>query len=218
MGLQVKISITAAVDSEYVALNVCKLVSEYGGDTAVPASSFAGSANVYISSTTFEACYQGINVWHSNGNGVSPESPFWGQANFDSVPVIKELVIQGQVVTGTLHEINRAPKDFTVSVSLDEGVTWTTLLAVTGFTEYTVGQVTRFSLLQQLTIGGNATTLTGEPAEEVVIHHWLTRERYQTIIPDAQGNWTTTIWPGNYSLTYFADGFKPVCHGPYLFE
>lgn len=218
MGLKVKISITASVNSDYVALSVCKLVSEYGGNTAVPASSFAGSNNLYISSTSFENCYQGINVWHSNENGVSPATPLWGQANFDSVPVIKELVIQGQVVSGTEEEINRSPKDFTVSSSLDDGVTWTTLLTVIGFTEYTMGQVARFSLLQQLTIGGNATTCTGEPAEEVAIHHWLSRELDQTVIPDAQGNWTATILPGNYSLTYFADGFKPVCHGPYLFE
>ena len=217
MGLKVKISITASVNSDYVVLSVCKLVSDYGENTAVPASSFAGSNNLYISSTTFEACYQGINIWHSKANSVSPSTPFWGQANFDSVPVIRELVIQGQPF-GTQEEINRLPKDFTVSASLDEGVTWTTLLTVTGFTGYTMGQVTRFSLLLPVTIGGNATTRTGEPAEEVAIHYWLTRELAQTVIPDAQGNWTATILPGNYSLTYFADGFKPVCHGPYLFE
>ena len=216
MGLKVKISITASVNSNYVGLSVCKLVSDYGGNTAVPASSFAWSTyNLYIGS--FQSCYNEANLWQSYSNSVSPATPFWGQANFDSVPVIKEVVIQGQQL-GTQEEINRSPKDFTVSASFDEGVTWTTLLTVTGFTGYTIGQVTRFSLLQQVTIGGNATTRTGEPAEEVAIHHWLTRELDQTVIPDAQGNWTATIWPGNYSLTYFADGFKPVCHGPYLFE
>lgn len=217
MGLQVKISITASVNSAYVALFTCKLVSEYGGTTTIPASSFAGSTDNLYGGSSFEKCYTGIDFWHSKENAVSPANPLWGQANFDSVPVIKELVIRGQPC-GSLEEIGRSPKDFTVSASLDEGVTWTTLLTVAGFTGYTAGQVTRFSLIRPVTIGGNATTRTGDPAEEVIIHHWLTRERYQTIIPDAQGNWTATIWPGNYSLTYFADGFKPVCHGPYLFE
>lgn len=102
-------------------------------------------------------------------------------------------------------------------LSWDGGATWETALTVTNYTGYAIGALRRWPLVSAVTIGGNATTIEGAPAEAVALHYWGSKELKALITPDENGDWEASVWPGAYSLTYYATGFKPVCHGPYTF-
>lgn len=65
---------------------------------------------------------------------------------------------------------------------------------------------------------GNVTKISGEPADEVVIHGWTTRKLVATATPDQAGDWQANVPPGEYSVSYFAENCRPVTHGPYAVE
>ena len=65
-------------------------------------------------------------------------------------------------------------------------------------------------------IGGNATKATGGPVDHVVIRAWDTKVLVDEVTPDTNGAWSARVPPGDYDITYLADGFAPVCHGPYV--
>lgn len=215
MGLRIRISITAPVSGSYVVLGTCKLVSVLGSNTEIPGINFSGSSNIYYSTTSFENCYNHTDVWHSSSGGVSPQTPLVGEVEFSGTPTIAELVIQCAAYGSSL-EIDRSPKDFTVSKSLDNGLTWTVIKEVINYTNYTIGQATRFQIIQPITVGGTAVKAAGGGAEQVAIHNWATRELTVLVTPDATtGEWEAEVFPDDYSITYSADGCQPICHGPY---
>lgn len=64
-------------------------------------------------------------------------------------------------------------------------------------------------------VGGNATLENGDPVDRVVIRQWETNAFVDEVIPDENGDWAILLRPGDYDITYFADGCQPICHGPY---
>lgn len=63
---------------------------------------------------------------------------------------------------------------------------------------------------------GNATVVGGGPIDRVLLFEWGTGNLVQIIAPDSVGAWAATPpLPGQYGLTYIADGHQPITHGPY---
>jgi len=59
---------------------------------------------------------------------------------------------------------------------------------------------------------------SGDPVEYVQLIGTRSRGRVFVVKPDAEGNWTVTVPTGEYMVTYFAAGFSPETHGPYVAE
>lgn len=58
--------------------------------------------------------------------------------------------------------------------------------------------------------------LTSAGADTVAIYDALTRELILTTTPEAEtGEWAAEVYAGEYTVSYFADGCRPVTHGPY---
>lgn len=70
-------------------------------------------------------------------------------------------------------------------------------------------------LFSPVGISGIAVKIGGGAAEQVVIRNATTRELEVVAIPASNGEWTAEVSPGDYDISYFADGLKPLCHGPY---
>lgn len=64
-------------------------------------------------------------------------------------------------------------------------------------------------------IGNNATTQAGGAVALVSIHNHTTKELVATATPATNGDWTASVPPGTYDISYWADGCRPVTHGPY---
>lgn len=68
------------------------------------------------------------------------------------------------------------------------------------------------------TLTGNATRNSGAPIDAVRIRGWVDRADVLSVTPDEDGDWSASIPPGQYDITYLADGCAPVCHGPYTVD
>lgn len=210
MGLRIKLSITAQVTpGHYIDVNGMLLLTASGSNESIPAESFVSFSQGDRRTGMFEYVCKNTGLWGGYSD-VSVSNPFWGIAVLNTTPTLVELALKSPAA-------ETAPKDFTFSISYDDGATWNTVLTVVGATGYAPYQWKRWALLSPVTVGGNATTITGAPAEYVALHFWGSKELQALITPNAQGDWEAVVWPGEYSLTYYATGFKPVCHGPYIF-
>ena len=56
------------------------------------------------------------------------------------------------------------------------------------------------------------------PEVEVVVFGWQSRQLYGRIAPAEDGSWSTALPAGSYGLSYLANGFAPISHGPYHFS
>lgn len=65
-------------------------------------------------------------------------------------------------------------------------------------------------------IQGNAKKASGEKADRVMIRRHASGDHFQTIIPDSAGDWKAFLPPGQYDISYFAEGCAPIIHGPYI--
>lgn len=67
-----------------------------------------------------------------------------------------------------------------------------------------------------VTLSGNATKATdGAAIDDVVVRAWRSKELVASAVPDESGDWSVTVPPGRYDITFRAEGCAPVCHGPY---
>ena len=69
-------------------------------------------------------------------------------------------------------------------------------------------------------IAGNAVTVDGTAVDSVAVFDW-TSKALLAHVEDiaASGDWETTIYSGEgFGITYFAAGFSPETHGPYVAE
>ncbi|MBK1710708.1 hypothetical protein CKO17_16815 [Marichromatium gracile] len=64
-------------------------------------------------------------------------------------------------------------------------------------------------------INGSARRGDGTPADSVLVRDWISHEPVAIATPDAAGDWSVRLVPGQYDITYLATGCAPVCHGPY---
>jgi len=64
-------------------------------------------------------------------------------------------------------------------------------------------------------IGNTAKTILGAQADFVIIFNWYSGDKFKIITPNINGEWNTVIVPGVYGITYIADGYQPITHGPY---
>lgn len=63
---------------------------------------------------------------------------------------------------------------------------------------------------------GTVTVSGNGGADIVAIHDASNRQLVTTAIPDEDtGAWTASVPPGDYTISYFAAGCRPVTHGPY---
>lgn len=89
------------------------------------------------------------------------------------------------------------------------------------FTKSIAGHTAAFTppttaLWRPVTIGGTAVIASGGGATQVVIRDVATRKLAATATPNAStGIWTASVPEGTYDITYFADGYQPICHGLY---
>ena len=66
------------------------------------------------------------------------------------------------------------------------------------------------------TITGNCIVSGNGGAQEVIIREAATRLLVATATPDeTTGDWSASVPPGNYDISYFAPDCQPICHGPY---
>ncbi|HOX59639.1 MAG TPA: LamG domain-containing protein [Verrucomicrobiota bacterium] len=69
---------------------------------------------------------------------------------------------------------------------------------------------------QVTTIAGNCIVSGNGGAQQVVIRDASTRILVALATPNATtGDWSTSVPPGDYDISYFAPGCQPICHGPY---
>jgi hypothetical protein len=52
-------------------------------------------------------------------------------------------------------------------------------------------------------------------AVTIIIRHWRTHHVTATTRADESGAWSAAVPPGQYDISYLADGRAPVAHGPY---
>ena len=64
-------------------------------------------------------------------------------------------------------------------------------------------------------VGGNVTTTAGIAANAVDVWRWSDGRLFARVTPDAEGDWTASVPPGVYGITYLAADCQPVTHGPY---
>ena len=88
------------------------------------------------------------------------------------------------------------------------------------FTPPPMGSLARFAPLLlpagSVTITGNCIVSGNGGAELVVIRDWDSRALIATTVPNATtGDWSASVPPGNYDISYFAPDCQPICHGPY---
>lgn len=67
-------------------------------------------------------------------------------------------------------------------------------------------------------VNGKATTQAGNAAGIVSLHDHATKALVATATPATNGDWTASVEPGTYDISYWADGCRPVTHGPYTVE
>lgn len=65
------------------------------------------------------------------------------------------------------------------------------------------------------TMSGNATDTSGNPVDTVRIFSWNNYKFVKAVTPDANGDWSVTLNPGEYGITYMKEGCQPITHGPY---
>jgi len=133
--------------------------------------------------------------------------------------------VGGQKETGTWS----TSAAFTGSPAKIGGISWSAVQSLNGHLQdvrYTLGVARytanytppgRLTLLYQLvTLSGNATVISGGGAAQVVIRDVPVRTLIATATPDVTtGDWTASVPPGDYDISYFAPGCQPICHGPY---
>ncbi len=207
MTTQIRINITANNSGDYTVIERCYFVTAIGSTVPIAASGFFGSSNLYTSNLNFQSVYMQNGVWHSTSAGV----PFIGGIICDD-PSARPVEV---VIKNTTNVAGRSLKNFTVEQSFNGGANWQILKEFTNQIGWATGEVRRFTLVQPVTLAGNATKVGGGPADEVVIRHWETRALIAIATPDAGGAWSVDVLPGNYDITYFAADCAPVCHGPY---
>lgn len=67
-----------------------------------------------------------------------------------------------------------------------------------------------------VTIGGTVVVSGNGGADQVVVRDVATRKIANTATPNpTTGVWSATVQEGEYDISYFAAGAKPVCHGSY---
>jgi hypothetical protein len=64
-------------------------------------------------------------------------------------------------------------------------------------------------------MSGNATDTSGNPVDTVRIFSWNNYKFVKAVTPDANGDWSVTLNPGEYGITYMKEGCQPITHGPY---
>jgi len=76
--------------------------------------------------------------------------------------------------------------------------------------------------LRQYGLSGPVSTLAGGPVTggdiTILVRDWATHEHVGVVTPDEAGYWSIDVLPGQYDVTYIADGCAPICHGPYTVE
>ena len=65
-------------------------------------------------------------------------------------------------------------------------------------------------------LSGNATKSGGGAVDIVIVRDYdAPRGVVASVIPASNGNWSASVPPGRYDVTYISDGCAPICHGPY---
>jgi len=70
----------------------------------------------------------------------------------------------------------------------------------------------------EFSIQGSVMTAAGVAADKVCIFGWDSCTLATTVIPNSDGSWGAMLDPGQYGITYIAEGCQPVTHGPYTVE
>lgn len=65
------------------------------------------------------------------------------------------------------------------------------------------------------TLSGNCIVSGNGGAQQVVIRDAATRLLIATATPASNGDWSASVPPGDYDISYFAPNCQPICHGPY---
>lgn len=172
------------------------------GGTVTQSSQF--DASTFAAANLFDG--NAATTWATTSGSTTG----WVAYRFAAGRQIRELAILPRS-----GQLARAPRRFTLEWS-DDGAAWTPALGADyDFTAWADGVLQVFAGDQAVTLTGNATTVTGDPVDAVAIREWETRAAAATATPDASGDWSADVLPGQYDITYFAAGHAPVCHGPY---
>lgn len=66
------------------------------------------------------------------------------------------------------------------------------------------------------TLSGNAQVKGKGRAAKVFVWHWRTGILIDAVVPDANGDWSLEVSPGEYGVTVRdVPGVAPEAHGPY---
>lgn len=85
--------------------------------------------------------------------------------------------------------------------------------------EHVLGGWIAVDLANLKPLSGNAIVgSTSEAPDMVVVIDKVANMVVDTIIPDAAGDWSTSVPSGIYLITYLATGCQPITHGPYTVE
>jgi hypothetical protein len=162
------------------------------------------NATAYGSAGSF-----GAGAWHflklvQSGSGLSVQLD--GVEVYSGAAVTLNAAVPLIIGNGSPDDVNRGFFGYLAQLRITKGV---------ARTDATVPSAPFPTTSGTYLLAGNATKASGGAADQVVIRNWTTRGLVSIVTPDSAGDWTISLPPGDYDITYFATDCQPICHGPY---
>lgn len=226
----------AASVSSNAAINYPFIVSK-ASYYATDVNDFPFSLQASKTPSTLTALFNNGASWNyavtvtSDANTIAPDTPFFAAVEYTpercrlwvNQVLVKDVAGNGTIVSANSRywTLGNTPYDYlegTGKVAMKGDIGEIMLLSYIPTADQwrDINAYFTTKWMPTGTLSGTVTVSGNGGADQVVIRSASNRQLVALATPDeTTGDWSASVPPGDYDISYFAPNCQPICHGPY---